>query len=141
MEYRRFSDTFVMRLDRGEEVIASIGALCEREGIQFGCVSAVGAVSEATLGYFDTNANRFCSREYAGIYEIANLSGNISIHDGKPYLHIHAVLAGEGGTAFGGHLSRAVVSATCEVFIRVLDGRVGRSFSEEIGLNVITFPG
>ena len=141
MEYRRFSDTFVMRLDRGEEVIASINALCEREGIKLGWVSAIGAVNEATLGCFDTGTKQYYSREYTGIYEIASLSGNISTHDGKPYLHIHAVLAGEGGTAFGGHLNRAVVSATCEVFIRVLDGQVGRSFSEEIGLNVMRFPG
>ena len=141
MEYRRFSDTFVMRLDPGEEVIASIGALCEREGIKLGRVSGIGAVNEATMGYFDTNTKQYYSRDYAGIYEIANLSGNISTHDGKPYLHIHAVLAGEGGTAFGGHLNRAVVSATCEVFIRVLDGQVGRSFSKEIGLNLIAFPG
>ena len=141
MEYRRFSDTFIMRLNRGEEIIASIGALCEREGIKLGCVSAVGAVGEATLGYFDTNEKQYFTHQYAGIYEIANLSGNISTQDGKPYLHIHAVLAGEDGTAFGGHLSRAVVSATCEVLIRVLDGHVGRSFSEEIGLNLVTFSG
>ena len=78
MEYRRFSDTFMLRLDRGEEIIASIGALCEREGIKLGCVSAVGAVGEATLGYFDTNEKQYFTHQYAGIYEIANLSGNIS---------------------------------------------------------------
>jgi len=130
-----------MRLNRGEEIIASIGALCEREGIMLGSVSAIGAIGEATLGYFDTNVKQYFTHQYAGIYEIANMSGNISTQDGKPYLHIHAVLAGEDGTAFGGHLSRAVVSATCEVLIRVLDGHVGRSFSEEIGLNLVTFSG
>lgn len=140
MEYRCFSDTFVVRLDRGEEVIASIGALCEREGIKLGCVSAIGAVNEATLGCFDTGTKQYHSRDYAGIYEIACLSGNISTQNGKPYLHIHAVLADESGNAFGGHLNRAVVSATCELFIRVLDGQAGRLFSEEIGLNLITFP-
>lgn len=141
MEYRRFSDTFVVRLDRGEEVITSIEALCEREGVTLGWVNAIGAVGEATLGYFDTSMKQYFSHQYAGIYEIASLSGNVSTHDGKPYLHIHAVLTGEDGAAVGGHLNRAVVSATCEVFIRVLDGRIGRSLSEDIGLNIITFSG
>jgi len=139
MEYRRFSDTYVVRLDRGEEVIGSIEELCEREGIKLGWVNAIGAVGEATLGYFDTSLKQYFSRQYTGIYEIASLSGNISTKDGKPYLHIHAVLSGEDGIAVGGHLNRAVVSATCEAFIRVVDGIIGRAMSEEIGLNLITF--
>ena len=31
MEFQKFADTFVVRLDKGEEIIASLQALCEKE--------------------------------------------------------------------------------------------------------------
>ncbi len=40
---------------------------------------------------------------------------------------------------FGGHLNKAVVSATCEMVISLIDGIVDRRFDEEIGLNLFKF--
>lgn len=139
MEYRRFSDTIIARLDAGEEVIASLEALCEKENITLGWVSGIGAVNEAEVGCFDTDEKKYYAKTYTGIYEIASLSGTVSVQNAKPYLHIHAVLGDKEGTAIGGHLSRAMVSATCEIALRVLDGKAGRAFSSETGLNLITF--
>ncbi len=139
MEYRRFSDTIIARLDVGEEVIASLTALFEKENITLGWISAIGAVNEAEVGCFDTGEKKYYAKKYTGIYEIASLSGTVSVQNAKPYLHVHAVLGEMEGSAIGGHLSYAVVSATCEIAVRVLDGTAGRAFSSETGLNLITF--
>ena len=50
--------------------------------------------------------------------------------------HSHMSVGKEKGEAFGGHLNRAVVSATCEMVITVIYGKVDRVYDEEIGLNV-----
>ena len=37
------------------------------------------------------------------------------------------------------HLNRAIISATAEIQIQVIDGEIGREFSDEIGLNLFKF--
>jgi hypothetical protein len=43
------------------------------------------------------------------------------------------------GEVFGGHLNRAVVSATCEMVVDVLDGTVDRQYDPVTGLNLFKF--
>lgn len=40
---------------------------------------------------------------------------------------------------FGGHLNKAIVSATCEMVIHIIDGKVDRKYNEDIGLNLFEF--
>lgn len=139
MEYRKFDNRIVARFDKGEEIITQVKTICEKEDIQLAGIYALGAVSEAELGCFDTSEKKYYANQYQGIYEIASLVGNASRMDGKVYLHIHSVLAGKDNKTIGGHLSRAVVSATCEMVIDIVNGAAGRFFSDKIGLNLLSF--
>jgi predicted DNA-binding protein with PD1-like motif len=59
--------------------------------------------------------------------------------DGKPYLHLHIVLADRTHKTFGGHLNAATVSATAEIIIHTAPGTIHRTFSDKIGLNLLDF--
>ncbi|MBC8570348.1 PPC domain-containing DNA-binding protein [Zongyangia hominis] len=139
MLYRVFGDTIVARLDKGEEVIAAIKEICVKEGVKAGSITGLGAVNHVVIGVFDTEEQKFCPNVLDGVYEIASVTGNVSEMDGETYLHLHATFGDREGRVFGGHLSEAVISATGEIYIHTVDGHVGRTFSPEIGLNLIDF--
>ena len=136
MEYKRFNSKIIVRFDKGEEILESLINLCEKEEIKLASVNAVGAVNKVTIGCFNVIEKKYYFKEYSGIFEIASLTGNISTKNGETYLHIHCSLANENYQTIGGHLNRAIVSATCEMVIDLIDGEIDRKFSEEIGLNL-----
>lgn len=139
MEYRKFDQTYVIRLDPGEEIIDSVRAFSEREGVKLASVQALGAIREFTVGAFDTTEKKYYANEYRGTYEIVSLIGTINTMDGKFYTHLHMSAADKTGNAVGGHLNRAVVSATCEMIVMLIPGTVDRRYSEEVGLNLFKF--
>ena len=139
MDYRRFADTFVVRIDKGEEIVEQICALAEKEGVKLASVEGLGATDDFTVGLFDVEEKKFHPNRFQGPHEIVSLTGSVSTMDGAVYQHLHMSAADAGGAVVGGHLSRAVISATCEIFIRVLPGTVERAFDEKVGLNLFRF--
>lgn len=139
MDYRRFGGTLVARIDRGEEILASLREIALRENIHLARISAIGAVGDFTVGVFHTAEKQYQANRFQGDWEIVSLSGSITQMNGEYYAHLHMSAGGTDGAVVGGHLNEAVVSATCELFITVLDGTVERRFSPEVGLNLFDF--
>lgn len=139
MEYKKFSSDYVLRIDRGEEVIAKLTEFVKKENIGLATFTGLGAADKATVGLFNTETKQYQKTELSGEYEITNLTGNISRMNGEPYLHIHVTLSDEEYKAYGGHLNELVISGTCEIFVHVVDGMVDRRFDDTVGLNVFNF--
>ncbi len=139
MEYRRFGNTIVARIDRGEEILAAVREIAGAEHIQLASVSALGATNDFTVGVYNVDQKQYHANDFKGNFEIVSLTGTINTMDGEFYTHLHMSAGDEKGQVFGGHLNRAVVSAVCEMVITVIDGVVDRRFSEEIGLNLFRF--
>ena len=139
MQYRVFGDTSVVRLQRGEEVLACLRELCEKEAISLGTVSAIGAVNHVVVGVYRVDEQKYVANTFDGVMELTSLMGNITEKDGEPYLHLHATFGDLTGKVIGGHLNEAVVSATCELFVRKVEGHVGRRLDPETGLNIFDF--
>ena len=100
---------------------------------------AIGAVGDFTVGVFSTKEKKYRANSFQGDFEIVSLSGTIDTMAGEFYCHLHMSAGNEKGEVFGGHLSRAVVSATCEMVIREASGSIDRRHSEEVGLNLWEF--
>lgn len=139
MEYRRFGQTIYARIDRGEEILEKVKELAQKEQIRLASVQALGAVGQFTVGVFKTAEKKYMANEFAGDFEIVSLTGTINTMNDAFYCHLHMSAGNDKGEVFGGHLNRAVVSATCEMVIRVTEGRVDRRFDADVGLNVFDF--
>lgn len=139
MEYRRFGSDIVARMDKGEEILAQIKEIALKESIKSASVTALGATNDFTVGVYKIDEKKYYANTFQGNFEIVSLTGTINTMDGAFYTHLHMSAGNEKGEVFGGHLNRAVISATCEMVITVIDGRVDRFHSEEIGLNLFQF--
>lgn len=136
MKYKRFDKTIVVRIDRGEEILDKIRELAIAENIKLASVTALGATNDFTVGVFNTDEKKYYANEFKGAFEIVSLTGTINTMDGQFYTHIHMSAGNDKGEVFGGHLNRAVVSATCEMTVTVIDGEVDRYRDDDVGLNL-----
>jgi len=137
MDYKKMNNNYIVRIDKGEEIVGTIKQFCTEQSIKLGLVSGLGAVNEATIGLFETATKKYHSTVLSGDFEIASLTGNITTMNGEVYLHFHACISDDKYMTYGGHLNSAVVSATAEIIIIDFNGEVDREFNDEIGLNLL----
>ena len=136
MDYKRFGDTVIARLDRGEEVHEQLRLIAQKENIKLAQVSGLGAADDVTVGVFVVQEKRYHANRFTGDMEIVSLTGTISTMDGEYYAHLHMGVSDVQGNMFGGHLTKAVISVTCELVIRIIDGRVDRKHHPDPGVNL-----
>ena len=139
MEYKRFGNKIIVRIDKDEEILEQVKKLALKENIRLAAVQALGATNSFTVGVYNVVEKQYYANSFSGSFEIVSLTGTINTMNGEFYTHLHMSAGNEKGEVFGGHLNRAVISATCEMVITVIDGRVDRFHSEEIGLNLFQF--
>lgn len=139
MEYRKFGNTLIARIDRGEEILESIKRIALAENIKLASVSALGAVDNFTVGVYNVDEKKYYSNSFTGSFEIVSLTGTINTMNGEFYAHLHMSAGNDRGEVFGGHLNKATVSATCEMVITLINGRVDREYDEITGLNLFKF--
>lgn len=139
MEYKKFGNQYVVRVDRGEEICEQLKAVAQKEKIKLAYLTGIGAAGKITAGVFDTREKMFKGHTWQGDLEIVSIGGNINTMDGETYTHFHISFSDEAGNVFGGHLTEAVISGTGELVLTEIDGIVDRKYDEEIGLNLFKF--
>ncbi len=139
MRYKKTGSFYIVRIDRGEEIVGTLKLFCTDKKIALGTVQGIGAADPVTIGLFETGTKTYHTTTLTGDHEISSLLGNITTKDGECYLHVHATLSDASYRVYGGHMSSAVVSGTCELFITVIDDHAGRTFDTGVGLNLLDF--
>ena len=138
MKYTQSGNTYLVVLEKGEEIVQSLTTFATQQGITCASVSGIGATDDAEMGVFDSFERQYYSKHLRAMAEITSLCGNLTQKDGQAYVHLHATLA----TMFdvvGGHLNKAVVSATAEIFVQCFDVATNRVYDNGVGINLLTW--
>ena len=139
MEYVLSGNTAVIRLDRGDEITASLLDFAKKENVRGAYFTAIGASNDLEIGVFDPISKEYSAKRVEEDCEIASLIGNISNMNGKEYVHAHIVVTNKAFETIGGHLLKGVISLTCEIFVTIVEFEINRKRNEKEGINTFAF--
>ncbi|MER8631035.1 DNA-binding protein [Mesorhizobium opportunistum] len=130
--------TFVIVLDPGEEAFAALTDFAADRKVNGASLTAIGAFERATVGWFDPDAKTYRRIPVDEQCEVLSAIGDVALgDDGKPSLHVHAVLGLSDGTTRGGHLLDGIVRPTLEVTLVEAPGHLRRSKRPGLGVALI----
>ena len=130
--------TFALIFKTGDQAMSGLKAFAEQEHLAASHFTAIGAFKNVTLGYFDWQKKDYVKIPINEQVEVLSLVGDITINEGKPNIHAHAVLGKRDGSTCGGHLIEAEVRPTLEVILTESPAHLERRFDKEAGLALIS---
>jgi len=137
VQVKRLGDTYIVRLETGEEIISSLKQFADTYRVGFGAIRAIGTFERVTLGYYDLETQTYQHRALEEPVEVLNLSGNITKgEDGERMVHAHVTVARSDYSAWGGHVVQATVGPTVEAVIETSPMTVRRRHDPDTGLDL-----
>jgi len=144
------SEVYFTRLRPGEDLFVGITELCKNNNIERAVIlSAIGSLCDVAFRDLKTGIelpvklDKTNLMEEYGPFELLTLEGSIvplvgefgALKEGDFVLHLHYTLGTAYGTPFGGHLFKATIFTTTELFLaRVKNSQVKKKKSVVTGL-------
>src|SRR6266568_8166766 len=131
--------TFAIVFDKNDDVRKNLLEFANTNRFADAHLSAIGALSEVTLGFFDRQQKSYKKIPIKEQVEVLSFTGNFVQKDGKPRLHAHVVVGKADGTAHGGHFLEGRVWPTLEMIVSEMPMHLRRTQDEDSGLALIDF--
>ena len=112
----------LLRLDRGDDIVGAITGYVAEQRIQAAWFTYLGAVSAASLRYYDQVAHAYSDFTVDRHLEVLSGVGNVSLLDEAPFVHTHAAFGDDQGRALGGHLNSGCTVFALEVNLQEFVG-------------------
>jgi hypothetical protein len=130
----------VLRPDFGSDLLDQLHDFCRSESINLAWISGIGAVSRASLRYYNQAKKDWVDFELDKPVEVVNMIGNVSLLNGEPIVHLHMTVADKDGKCYGGHVANNTIVFTREVLLTTLDGpaTIRKMDTENTGLTIWT---
>jgi uncharacterized protein len=129
--------TYVLVYEKGDEFISMMEVFAKQHTLAASHFSAIGAFSDAVLGFFDRQLMDYKKIPVKEQVEVLSLNGNITLEDDGYKIHAHTVLGKADGNTIGGHILEAHVWPTLEVVIEESPKYLVRRMDSETGLALL----
>lgn len=136
---RKVDHIYIVSVQNHSPIVETLADFVQNQTIQAGEVTGIGAVSEATLRFFNPSTKKYVDKAFKEQMEVTNISGNVSIVENKPMLHLHITLGREDYTALAGHLLEAIVQGAAEFIFYPLNTKVVKVKDKTAGINFYDF--
>jgi len=131
------SDAYMGRLEKDDDLLKELTNIVHKKNIEAGSIKVIGAVQKARIGYYDQDEFEYKYKEFDQALEIVSCIGNISILEGKPFIHAHIILADKEGNCYGGHLAEGSKVFAAEFVIQTFEGnKLMREFQDDTKLKL-----
>lgn len=122
---------------KGDEVLSGLTDFAAKYNVGDAHFTGIGAVSSATTAWIDLEKKLYHPTVTNEQVEVLSLIGDIATFNGKPIVHMHAILGRRDGTTVGGHVWELNVNPTIEVFLTANTTPLGKRADPASGLKLI----
>jgi len=130
-------DAYAIIFDVGDDVVAVINAFVRERNFSASSFKAIGALSAAQLGWYNPDTRTYeTAVDLNEQIELVSLTGDVGKLDGDPVVHMHAVIGRRDGSTRGGHLLKAIVHPTVELFLVEYPVGLVKVHNAEFNLNL-----
>jgi len=129
--------TIAVVFNSGEEVSEGLRKIAGDLNLTAARFTGIGALSRATLGFFDPKKREYRKIEIEEQVEVLSLIGNFALENSERKIHAHMVLGKSNGSAHGGHLLQGWVCPTLELLIVESPNFLARKMDAATGLPLI----
>ncbi len=128
---------YAVILHKGDEALSGLTDFVIQHKVQDAHFTGIGAVSGATLAWLDLSKKSYHRIAVTQQVEVLSLIGDVATFDGKPVVHMHAVLGKSDGSTIGGHVFELQVNPTLEVFVTVNSTPLKKRPDDASGMKMI----
>ena len=136
MNFRVDDSRILLTLAKGDYINRTFESFAEVKGIGCAWINGIGALENPEIGYFSIENKSYNRKHLIGEFELTSLIGNISIKEGKPYVHSHVTFSDTNYKVFGGHLFDAKITAAGEFIMQLGNDDINRKINQDIGLSL-----
>ena len=122
---------------QGDEVYSGLQEFAEKYRVTSAHFTAIGALDDATVGWFDPQRKMYKKIAINGQHELIGMSGDIALYQGRPVVHTHMVVGSPDGTTRAGHVLEAYASPTVEAMVTVDPVTMQKRFDPTTDLTLI----
>jgi predicted DNA-binding protein with PD1-like motif len=128
---------YAIVLAKGDEVMSGLTDFARQNKVASASFAAIGAFSHATVAWFDDARKEFRLIPIEQQVELVSMIGDIALVNDQPVVHTHVSVASSDGTVRGGHVIKAFVFPTLELFMTVYPTPLHKESDKATGLKLI----